>query len=216
MGIQKIQKGVSIVEIIITIVVLALLGFVGWRVYEARQNKNSDSNQNSQNETSSDSQHFTYTNHDFGYQFKYLGTWNVTEAKNMENQGSAVQYSSTFESPDFKMGEGGVGFVLAEGARLYVSVEPTKLTTPDEYINSNNFLKTAAKNKQTLTLDGQQALSYEVDENDIHNLSTLAVKNDRLYGITMDYANAAARDQYRSEYDLLIKSFKFDSHDIGD
>jgi Tfp pilus assembly protein PilE len=208
---QKYQSGFGAVEIIVIIAVVAVLGFVGWRVYESSQTKTqpAENQPNTEQATQpAEETHIVYKNKEAGYEFAYPKTWKTSDEAAKMYGSASTKYSTTLESPDLTTSNDGIGYHLVTGAQIYATVEPTEFTTAEAYYNRNSFLPRAAKDKKETTLDGVAALNYRWSWESTNRFQTVAIKDGKAYTVTLDYANEAALNAYKADFESVVASFK--------
>jgi len=215
---KKLQnaQGFSVVEALLVLVILGLIGFSGWFVWQskAKTEKSLDAAKQSSAlaaptpEKPKKQNNPIYTSTDHGYSFEYPLSWEA--ANEVDGFGNNVGRSPIIKSPDLATSDEGIGFHLTAGAMMYVSTSSTTAATASQYFQENNFLVQVARNKEAVTVSGEDAIRYTLGYESSRYITTMLVKGGTLYEINMHYADQTVLDSYRANYDALVASFKLD------
>jgi hypothetical protein len=214
--------GFSVVEVLIVFVALVIISGAGFYVYNTSK-RNTESTQADKSQQSMDTkstsvaQEPMYTNVEDGYSFDYPSDWKVTDTANEQGTapGMPKRHSITLQSPDFAESTNGHSDFLVSGASMVVKAEPTQSTTVAEAVDSNTFLaSTLSMRVDGQSLDGVSAIQYRHLYDMSFSLSTVAVKNAKLYTVSLQYAGSDYADEtflkrYQKDYDALLESFRF-------
>ncbi len=186
-------KGFSPIEGLLGLVIIGVIGGAGFYVVNARKNisKNltaTNSIQPPKNTAKKDTKpevkettRKTYKNDTYGYSFTYPTSWKTSNAINEGDTPGSNRASITVESPDLASSSEGAGFHLTKGARMYVAVDMTSATSPDQVIDNSKFTKSFAKDRQPKRVDGELAVSYTIAYEGPPTLNTVAVKNGKVF-----------------------------------
>lgn len=214
--------GFSVVEVLTILIVLILVGGAGFYVYSTNK-RNTQATQAGKYQQSTDTKSNTaeqepkYTNAEDGYSFDYPSDWIVTDTANEQGTapGMPKLHSITLQSPDFAESSNGHSDFLVSGASMVVRAEPTQSTTVTEAVDSNTFLaSTLSMRVDNKTLDGVSAIQYRHLYDMSFSLNTVAVKDAKLYTVSLHYAASGYADEtflkrYQKDYDALLESFRF-------
>jgi len=194
------MRGFTIVEVALVIVAIALIGGIGFYVYQANQKPaTTASNTQSTQTAKTQPQKATYTDPNFHYSFSYPSDWKTQPA---------TQYISLVaKSPDYVVTNEPIGPIVTKGATLSVNVYNTTGTVAD-FVKSGSY-SYAAKNIQPTKVAGLDAMQYTFKYEGNPSFDTTVVKDGHAFEISISYADDAALQMYRADYDAMVASFTF-------
>jgi len=218
---KKNQKGfIDPLFIIVVILVLAVAGFIYWRISTPNKATSSESSESAQNSPGPTEQKFvagtadsttsTYTNVKPAFSFNYPEGWKVKSTSDTSDT-----LSIAISSPDFKEHDGELCRELDAGMQFhyYVTNDPDYLTPLDQ---KKKELETDAYVgpivvKET-KLGEYPALQYLSTPGECgYSFTTASLVNNTYYSVSSFLGDTETGDQvsaYRTQYDLLVSSFK--------
>lgn len=208
---KKNEKGFGLVETLLVLILITLVGFVGWSVWHSN-NKSSKpvSSVAHQSDQTNKSVDGVLLSKDYlPFTLRYPNTWEIRsesptnygfDAIELQAKGSVV--------------ETGNGEDLKSGALINIMKTSDRSTNPEtsveEYASSSQDAK-FLKNKRTFTVDGIEALAYDLDRTADSGTSLHQVrfyKDSVLYVLYMDNRQYT-QPQYKAAFDTTVKSIHF-------
>lgn len=137
-----------------------------------------------------------YTNQRNNYKVEYPNTW---EYENVNT--STIKVTS----PDFKMSQEYP--VLLEGVQVYIFAKETTETSGKSSFDNDPLASDIATNVTETTLDGVDAIEYDISFEGTVATVTKAVKNGMLYTVQFRYPSKEDKASYDSVRQKILDSF---------
>lgn len=212
---KRNQHGYGAIEALLILLVIAILGFVGWFVY----NKQKESTKTTQSTPSSSTittpnptpatntpstEWKSYTNKEYGFSYRYPPIW-TTSPDTPANYDKAPPTASEFTTGlRVRAGDKQIDTVAVEIHKGTLSENVAVRDEAYAYPPANNKVV-----KNSSTLKGKQAVSYEVTNNTITSKRYLFAVGDKTYAFTSQHEkfNTENSSDYWTNFQKVFDSF---------
>jgi hypothetical protein len=136
------------------------------------------------------------------YTLEYPASWK--DGTEPEAGEQTVYENFSIKTVDYRTN----GMLLAAGASLSVRVQDTNETSIENIINKYSIFRLYARNKTKATIDGVEAVQYDLQYEGVNTTTTTFIKHGKMYAISFRYVDAFGKQAEWNTYLKIIKSFR--------